>query len=131
MRKENIYNNSIFAAVRAFFLWLWVSYQRTQINGCKRNFLAFWGSSRPRFWCPGIPTTFAAVDACQGYHHHRPKVYSGHFLQPDHARAICIFLLWPIYILFFTIIYISTIYHFLRAVTMAKILFFYINIITL
>ena len=128
MREENIYNNSIFAASRAFFLWLLVCYQLGQINGCKRNFLAFWGSSRPRFWCPGIPTTFAAVDACQGYHHHRPKVYGGHFLQPDHARAICTFLPCCIYIPFFTIIYISTIYHFLRAVTIGERYYFFILI---
>lgn len=131
MRKENIYNNSIFAASRAFFLWLWVSYQRTQINGCKRKFWAFLGSSRPRFWCPVIPITFAAVDACQGYHHHRPKVYGGHFLQPI-TRALYAQIYYGVYIYHFLLLYnISTIYHFLRAVTIGEDTIFYTNIITL
>lgn len=101
MREENNYNNSIFAAFRPFFLWLLVCSQLGQINGCKRNFFAFLGSSRPRFWCPGIPTTFAAVADRQGYHHHRPKVYSGHFCSRSRARYMHIFTMVLIYTIFY------------------------------
>lgn len=131
MRKENIYNNSIFAASRAFFLWLWVSYQRTQINGCKRNFLAF-GDHPGR--ASGVlssrlhlqPWTLARDTTTTGQ-----RCTADTFCSPI-TRALYAHFYYGLYIYYFLLLYIYLQFTiFCAPLPLAKILFFYTNIITL
>lgn len=131
MRKENIYNNSIFAAVRPFFLWLVVCNQRTQINGCKRIFLRFRDqpgrasgvlSSRLHLQ----PWTIARDTTTTGQ-----RCTADTFCSRSRARYMHKFTMVYIYTIFYYYIIYLQFTIFCAPLPWRKILFFYINIITL